>query len=212
MAPRGYGPRPPVWREAVEEPDTVREARVVDSLNVSRPRYAIGFKDRVEGLEGRALLERELVSELVLSMVFGRSTDFYQRLYEAGLIDDGFGGHYSMGRGFGYSVVGGETHDPDRLHEEVCKEVERVRAEGLRKEDIRRLQRRDIGTFLQLFNSLEFIANGFLQYHFMGTSLLDYLDVLEGIGEDMVQQRLLDHLQLERSAVSIILPTRQRVA
>lgn len=210
MAGRGYKARPPVERDDPEEPRPVREPRVVDRMNVSRPRYLLGFKADGPEVEGRRLLARQVAVELLTSAVFGRSTDFFQRLYEEGLIDDGFGARPVINRRFAYTVVGGETQDPERLHEAVCARIEQVRAEGIDPDDVARLQRRDMGDFLRLFNSLEFIANGFLSYHFMGTSLLEYLEVLEGIDAAMVQEELVRHLDLERAAVSIVEPSRRR--
>lgn len=207
---RGYRPRPPVERFYPHEPLPVKQSRVEDRLNVSRPRYALGFKDDVSGLAGRDLLRREVVTELLLATVFGKSSAFYQRLYEEGLIDDRFGARYSCSPLFGFTVIGGETRDPERLDEALREEIQRIRTRGLDPDDIRRLQRREMGDFLRVFNSLEFIANGFLHYHFAGSSLLEYLDVLAEVDVAAVEERLQEHLDLERSAVSIIRPTRER--
>lgn len=212
MAPRGYKPREPVGRKFPEEPAAVRERRVVDYMKVSRPRMALGFKIMTDGLAGRELLAREAALDLLLSAVFGPSSDFYERLYEEGLIDDGFGARCTLTPSFGFALIGGETPDPDKLHEAIRGEIERVRREGVDPEDVRRLQKRDVGAFIASLNSLEAIANGFLHYHFQGSSLFELLDIVEGLEVDDVQRALMAYLDLERSAVSIVLPAQAQAS
>src|SRR5690606_19564795 len=113
---------------------------------------------------------REVGVSLVLSAALGKSSRLFQELYDADLVDDRFGARYSGGGSYGHIVIGGETRDPDALHERLLAGIERLREEGLPEEDLRRMQRQAVGEFVQLFNSLEFIANGFLYYHFLGGS------------------------------------------
>ncbi len=71
---------------------------------------------------------------------------------------------------------------------------------------IRRVRRQAVGEFVQLFDSLEFIANGFLFYHFKDASLFEYMRMLEQVTPDEVNARLAQHLRPDTAAVSIVLP------
>ena len=185
-------------------------------MTAARPLYAIGFKDipaagavsqsgnfRDEVLRR---LRTEVTTSLALSAALGRSSALYQELYEADLIDDGFGTRFQSGGNFGHTYMGGETRDPDELHERLMAGLKRLRAEGLPEAEVRRAQRQAVGEFVQLFDSLEFIANGFLFYHFKDTSLFEYMQVLERVTPDEVNERLATHLRAENAAVSIVRP------
>src|SRR5690606_9516880 len=206
LAPRGYAPRPPVERLYPEEPPTVAQARVEATLPAARPLYALGFKDPVWTMTDEERLRAEVVTSLVLSAALGRSSRLYQELYDDDLIDDGFSARYQLGTNFGHTIVGGETRDPDALHARLMQGFERLREEGLSEEDLRRVQRQAVGEFVQMFNSLEFIANGFLYYHFLGGSLFGYLSELQAVTLEEANRRLREHLHPDRAAVSIVRP------
>lgn len=220
MAARNYSFRDPVERLYEAEPVHVAERRIDVDLPAARPLYAVGFKDggRVGAGSGgngdpdarrrRALeqLRTEVTTSLVLSAALGRSSALYQELYEADLIDDGFGTRFQSGVNFGHTYMGGETRDPDELHERLMAGLERLRHEGLPEAELRRAQRQAVGEFVQLFDSLEFIANAFLFYHFRDTSVFEYMQVLEQVTPDEVNERLRTHLRSENAAVSIVRP------
>lgn len=211
MAGRDHTFREPVERLFDDEPEAVAEVRVEATLAAARPLYAVGFKDVAAlkgGGDGDALarLRREVTTSLALSAALGRSSALYQELYEADLIDDGFGTRYQTGTNFGHTYMAGETRDPEQLHERLLDGLERLRTEGLPEEDVRRIQRQAVGEFVQLFDSLEFIANGFLFYHFKDTSLFEYMHVLEQVTPEEVNARLTEHLRPEHAAVSIVRP------
>src|SRR5690606_17249084 len=206
VGPRGYAPRPPVERLYPEEPPGVAQDRVEAVLPAARPLYALGFKDAGAPAGGPAWLRRDVVTSLVLAAALGKSSRLYQELYDADLVDDGFGARYQAGPGYGHSVIGGETRDPDELHRRLMEGLARLAGEGLAEEDLRRVQRQAVGEFVQFFDSLEFIANGFLYYHFLGASLFAYLDQLQEVTVEEANRRLREHFDPDRAAVSIVRP------
>lgn len=209
-AERGARPQGPIRRFYPEEPTSIREGRVEDELAISRPRYALGFKDPDAGLAGEALLRRELATNVVLRLCLGRSSTLFNSLYEQGLIDDHFSGRYSGAMQFGHTVIGGETSDPERLHAALVEGVERLCREGVRPGDFERVRRQYIGSFLDAFNSLEFIANSFLSNYFRDISLFDYVEAVDALTLDALNERLHDHFDFGRSAVSVLWPKGKR--
>lgn len=207
---RGYAPRPPVERLFADEPDHVAAPRVETVLPAARPLYVIGFKDAPGGATGQERLRAEVVTSLVLSAALGRSSRLYQELYDADLIDDGFSVRYQLGPGFGHTMIGGETRDPDALHDRLMAGLARLADDGIAEEDLVRVKRQSVGEFVQLFNSLEFIANGFLYYHFLGGSLFSYLDQMNTVTLDEANRRLREHLRPDRAAVSIVRPPERK--
>lgn len=189
-----------------EEPEAVRERRVEQAMAVSRPRYALGVKDRVTGLTGEVLMRREIAHNMLLHMLFGRSSTAYQALYEAGLIDDGFGAYYTASPLYGHAIIGGETDDPDRLHREIVAIVDRFREEGFDEADFQRAKRQALGEFLDAFNSLEFIAHSFISYHFREGNFFRYPEIVQEMPAEELRSHIDQLLDLERSAVSIVRP------
>lgn len=193
-----------------EEKPEIHEREMVSELSVSQPIINIGFKDPYSYLEGRALLFRDLVTEVLLEMLFGKSEALFNRFYEEGLVDERFSAGFVAENTYGYTLVGGKTKDPARLHQEVLKGIKEAQQSGLDKESFARHKRKLKGHFLRSFNSLEFIANNYLSYRFRGVDFFELIDVLDQIQLEDVEKRLEEHLREELHALSIVKPVEER--
>lgn len=189
-----------------EEPPAVARRRVEEHMVVSMPRVIVGFKDVHPGLPGPELFTRELSADILLELIFGQATEFYRGLYESELIDDGFHGSHSALADVGHSMIGGDTPDPDRLEGAILGELERIRRDGIDTEGFERQKRALTGSFLRYFNSLEFTANHFCGYQFLGIDLLDLIDRLHAVEVGDLDRLLDEHLDPERVSTSVILP------
>ncbi len=84
--------------------------------------------------------------------------------------------------------------------------IKRAQEQGIDAQTFEHHKRKMMGEFLKSFNSLEFIANNFPAYYFKKINFFDYLQVLHEVTLDEVNQRLQDHLALDRMARSVIWP------
>lgn len=198
--------RPAATRVRPTEAPTVRDAARTLRMEIAMPQLLLGIKDRAAGRTGRAFLAQELITDLLLQIVFGKSSAFYERAYQAELIDDTFSVDYSAHGDVGFSLLSGDTPDPDRLTAEVREEMLRMRATGIEAADFERQQRAAMGSFFRHFNSLEFTANNFCAYRFQGVNLFDIIDVLHGITREDLEARLAEHLVPDAVATSTLLP------
>lgn len=206
LAKHGFPAQDPIERLYPVEKAEVFQPLVEQTLAVSRPSMYLGFKDQDTGFRGRALLAKELATEIILETIFGRGSDLYNRLYESGLIDENFGAEYLAHSSYGASMAGGETRDPEQLKQEIVTELERLQQQGLDESALERSRKKLMGRFIKGFNSLEFVANNFLNYHFLGTSMFEYPKALREIGMDDLRKRFGEHFRPENMAVSLILP------
>lgn len=199
-----FPPAPQIERIFPEEPAAIDQARVEQNLAVGLPKCMIGVKETKTGLSGEALLKRELTTKLLLDILFGNSSALYQKLYDSGMITDSFDFDYSSEQDYAYSVIGGDTPDPDKLVEVIKQELQAHLKSGIKQDDFERSKRKKIGHYLRSLNSVEYIANQFTSYKFNGTDLFAVLPILESITREDVEQRMKEHFQLEQMAVSII--------
>ncbi|AMA73518.1 MULTISPECIES: EF-P 5-aminopentanol modification-associated protein YfmH [Aneurinibacillus] len=204
QAQKTYGQQPPIERFYPEEPEGVAKKRSVVHLPVGIAKCLFGFKDKRAGLEGEALLKREVATEILLDVLFSPSSDLYQKLYEQGLINSGFGADYSGETQYGFSIIGGDTKDPDALVSIVESELNDALARGIAEESFILSKKKKTGEFLRALNSVEFIANSFTKYRFAGTDLFARADMLETMTLDDVNARFREHIDFEQFSVSIV--------
>ncbi|WP_409174278.1 EF-P 5-aminopentanol modification-associated protein YfmH [Brevibacillus fortis] len=199
-----FPPAPQITRVFPEEPSAPAEARVEAFLTVGLPKCMIGIKEKENGLTKEALLKRELTTKLVLDIAFGTSSAVYERLYDSELITESFDFDYSSEQDYAYTIIGGDTPDPERLVETIKAEIEQLKQNGIAQDDFERAKRKKIGNFLRSLNSVEFIANQFTSFKFNGNDLFSVVPTLESITREDVEKRLKEHFLIEQMAVSIV--------
>lgn len=190
-----------------EEPPEINQSRVEHKMVVSEPILGVGFKDVLPSpLEGEDLFRREIVTELLLEIIFANSEPLFNRLYEEGLVDEGFDAGYTAEPTYAYTFLGGETRDPDLLYEKIIDGIRDLGKQGISGEQVERHRRKMLGEYMRRFNSLEFIANNFLAYRFKNIDFFSFPRVLQEITPEEVRERLDEHFDLDRHAVSVIYP------
>ena len=205
---RCYGQIGQIVRNYPDEPDHIMKEKVVQELVVSEPIFYLGFKDIVaKRLSGNELMRRDILMELVLDIIFGTSEQLYNDLYRENLIDEGFGFEYTAESNYAYTMIGGETRNPDLLYEQVMKAIVDTRRNGITEEQFERHRRKILGGYIRRFNSLEFIANNFLAYRFRESDMFELPRILQEVSREEALALAVENLDLSRHAVSIIMPS-----
>ncbi|NBD22403.1 EF-P 5-aminopentanol modification-associated protein YfmH [Paenibacillus glycinis] len=204
QARKAYEPQDVISRFFEPEPDTVKEPFKRTALPVSMPKCMIGFKESRGSADPVELLRTELTTKLMLEALLGSSSPIYHELYDDTLITDSFGHEFNSSEDYAFSVVGGETRDPEELLRRLRAAIEGAQAKGLDKESFERTKRKKIGGYLRMLNSPEAIASEFTRYRFRGADLFKLLPVYEDITLEEANARLRSHFDWNRMAVSIV--------
>ncbi|MFD0680083.1 MULTISPECIES: EF-P 5-aminopentanol modification-associated protein YfmH [unclassified Paenibacillus] len=204
QAAKDYKPQGTIIRHFESEPSGVKQKEKVTLLPVSLPKCLFGCKEPEQTAKGKELLERELTMKLLLDILLSPSSTIYQKLYDEQLISDSFGSEYNIGENYAFSVLGGDTKDPEKLISRVCEEIDLVKAKGIDAADFERSRKKKIGGFMRSLNSPEAIANEFTKYRFKDIDLFDILPVYEKLKIEDVNEVLQKHFDWNQLAVSIV--------
>lgn len=203
---RPYKPQAEIERILPDEPAHVAEKRRTQSLVVNQPIFRLGFKDPVATQRGRPLLERDLLTSVLLDAFAGRGSALYTRLYEEGLIDQRFGFEHTAEVDYGYTLFAGPTRDPERLEQRLLQEIEAVREQGIPVEDFERAKKKAIGRMIATMNHLDTVAYIFIDSHFKEVSPFDILPVARALTVEDANHRVRSHFDPARAVVSLISP------
>ena len=171
-----------------DEPIEVASAKQVLKMPVQTSKCLVGFKTKNPNRSGKELLERELAINVLLDLLFGKSSENYEKLYNDGLIDDSFSYDYTEEYGFGFSMIGGDTEDPEQLSSRLKDIMLHFDINNIADDYLLRIKKKKIGSFLRALNSSEYIANQFTRYQFNQMNLFDIVSVLESIQKTQLQE------------------------
>ncbi|RED66093.1 EF-P 5-aminopentanol modification-associated protein YfmH [Cohnella lupini] len=202
QANKKFPPGGEIKRLFEQEPDQVKNEKRELELPVSLPKCLFGFKE--EPGEQKDAVRKELASKLMLEALLGASSALYQQLYDDNLISDGFGHEYNTGPGYSFSIIGGETRDPDELVSRVSQALYDAADKGIPSDIFERTRRKKIGAFLRMMNSPESIASEFTRYRHKGGDLFKLVEVYESLTLEEINERLREHAKPDRRAISIV--------
>ena len=145
-------------------------------------------------------------TELLLELLCGQSSKLYGELYTQGLINSTFETEYMYGDGFGVTLIGGESREPDKVRAMLLDAVESLKRSGICAADFDRVRKKLYGRAVRQLNSVDRVASLFVDLAFLQVDFSDYMHAYLSAGLDECEERLHTHFAPEASAISIIQP------
>ena len=78
-------------------------------MDVQKTKVIYGIKAANTDISGKEMLNFELSMQIAIELLFGRTSAFYQDVYEKGLIDESYSADFSMEKGYGFTMIGSDT-------------------------------------------------------------------------------------------------------
>lgn len=195
-----------IRRGRTNEPTEVAKAYVEQAMQVSKPLFSIGIKDPVLPSDPDTRLRRDLCINLLCEILFSRSGDFYNELFETGMITPSFAYGYSCTETFAFTCISGESDEPERVLALLKDYLAKIRAEGLDREVFERCRRVMYADELRAYDSTEEIASRLLAFVFDGTKLFSCPDVIQNITKEELEALLTSLFSDGLFSLSVINP------
>ncbi len=206
QAKKTFKEKEEIKRQFDEEPTSVNGKKKVLKMNVHTSKCMVGIKESNPTKQGPELLKHELTVNILLDLLFGKSSDHYQKLYDDGLIDETFAYDYTGENGFGFAMLGGDTAEPDKLAERVQNILLQFDPNSIEEQELERIKKKKIGSFLRALNSPEFIANQFTRYAFNNMDLFEVTPQLEKITLEDLKAVAKDFIKEEAFTTCQVVP------
>ena len=196
---RGEVPRPVEYEEN-DAPEKLYTERV---MSVSAPQFLLGAAFRPT--EGDVLRER-IVARLAMRLLCGASSPFYTRLYGEGILNRNFSYGTDFPANTAQLTVGGESPDPQRVYDELMREVERIASEGFDTGAFERAKRASLGARLRGFEDFDSVCLTCLDAEKLGYCIFDAPQVLASVTAQECSDFLARTLRRERTVLSVVRP------
>lgn len=190
------------------EPDHVANKQAMITMPVAVPKCMVGIKENPNP-DGKAFLKEELLADMLLDYFYSKSGAYYQELYDLDLIDGSIGFETERQKQFAFSIIGGNTSDPDRFADKVKEQLDTFKTYQIAEQDFERMKRKMIGGLLRDMNSTSEIANQVSQYQMLDIDFFELLPVLEELTREEANQFLNNWIKPDNVAVFQIKPGKE---
>ena len=188
-----------------EEKEEIVKKKVEQKLEVSEPLFMIGIKDMPDlTKKSEEKVKKHISLQILLNLIFGRSSKLYQRLYNEGTIFGLPSLDYEFGNTYSHILITGQSKNPEMVFEELKKEIENFKKEGINSSDLERIKKMLYGDYIREFDDVTDISRNILSDYFKGINSFDYLEEIQGINEEILMQFLNAIFKEEKMVISIV--------
>ena len=169
-------------------------------MNLSNPIFTIGFKDKVED----DMVKKHIGLQVLMNTLFGKSSKLYKKLTDENILLGSFGMEYEFTPNYAFALINGVSGEPKKVIEEVNKEIENAKQNGLNAEDFERNKKKIYGAYITEYNSVEETARNFLADYFKGINSFEYLDKYADVTKEYTEELLKSVLVDNKEVYSIV--------
>ena len=170
------------------------------------PMFSLLFKCESVG-KGENGIRKEIIAELACELLFGESSELYQKLYEEGIIDTSFGGGFEVLDGCAMLMISGDSDEPETVREAVLSQAEKIAREGVAESDYNRMLRCALGTRIKGLDSFDSTCFRLCAYHMSEFDYFDFPRIYESITREEIRSFLAETVRRDNCALSVIYPT-----
>ena len=176
-------------QEVVREKIVLQAVKQTDSMRmeVSSPKLAIGVRGKREVAEADCY-RYHILLKLLFAMMFGWTSDRFQKLYESGKIDASLSLEIEVTSRFHFVMLTMDTKEPVALSHQFRKAIRNFTKDlDITEDHLDIIKREMFGEFFSSMNSLEFIATQYDAFEH-GETIFDLPKILQEITlEDVLE-------------------------
>ena len=169
-------------QEVVREKLVLQDVKQTDSMRmeVSSPKLAIGIRGKQEVAEADCY-RYHILLKLLFAMMFGWTSDRFQKLYESGKIDASLSLEVEVTSRFHFVMLTMDTKEPVALSHQFRKAIRNFTKDlDITEDHLDIIKREMFGEFFSSMNSLEFIATQYDAFE-NGETIFDLPKILQEI-------------------------------
>lgn len=185
-----------------EEPKDVVKNKVEQKMEVSKPIYTIGIKD--VPAEDNEKVKKHIAIEILLNILVGASSEWFKDLYDIGNTYSTPSFEYEFDTNYAHILITGQSNNPDELFEKFKEQIKKIIDEGINKEDFERTRRMIYGEYVKEYNDVVDIARMFLSDYFKEINSFEYLEEINIISLEYVNQILKEVFQEKKIILSVV--------
>ena len=185
-----------------EEPKEIVKNKVEQKMEVSKPLYTIGIKD--VPAENNEKVKKHIAIEILLNIIIGASSELFKKLYDMGNSYSTPSIEYEFDTNYAHILITGQSNNPEELFEKFKEQIRKMTKEGIKKEDFERTRKMIYGEYIKEYNDVIDIARMFLSDYFKGINSFEYLEEVNIINLEYINQILKEVFKEEKMILSVV--------
>ena len=185
-----------------EESKEIVKEKTVQNMEVSKPLYAIGIKDMPA--EQKEKVKKHIAIEVLLNLIIGASSELYKKLYDMGNTFSVPSIEYEFDKNYAHILIIGQSNNPEELYKMFKEQVQKLIQDEINEDEFKRTIKMIYGEYVKEYNDIVDISRMFLSDYFKGINSFDYLEEINTINVEYLNQVLKDVFNEKNMILSVV--------
>lgn len=186
-----------------EEPEEINKEKIVAVMDVNNPLFVIAIKDKTLENETEQV-KRHIAIEILLNIIVGKSSKLYKELYETGIVMAPLDLDYEFSKQYAHIAISGQSNEPERVMKELKKEIEKLKKEGLEKQQFERIKKKIYGDYVTEYNDISVVARMLMADYFKGINSFEYIENHKQVTKEYAEKILREIFDENKMVISIV--------
>jgi len=185
-----------------QEEETIVKEKIEQEFHVSKPLFTIGIK--CKPAEQSQKVGTHIAIQIILNILFGESSKLYKELYQEGNMFSAPNISYEFDDSYAHILISENANNPDDVFKKLKERIKDIKEKGIDKEDFERIKKMLYGEYIKEFDDVTDIARLFLSDYMKGINSFDYIDNIEKIDIEYVNQILKEYFVEDKMVLSVV--------
>lgn len=168
-----------------DEPKEITQKEIVQKMDIYLPQLCIGYK--LDLADGKDVVKNECMVSILSDMYFSKQSDFFEKEYNAGKVNDSIDMQYEGSDSFSHVIISTTAVNIDDVEKDILDYIEKIKNEPIDKELFEIVKRKKIGEVILASDNLS------VSYRRIIDSILNNVDVYTDI--EMLKSITIEDLQ-----------------
>lgn len=186
-----------------KEPEEINKEKIEAVMDVNNPIFVIAIKDKTLENETEQV-KKHIAIEILLNIIAGKSSKLYKELYEKGIVMSPLDLDYEFSKQYAHIAISGQSNEPERVMEELKKEIEKLKKEGLEKQQFERIKKKIYGDYITEYNDISGVARMLMADYFKGINSFEYIENHKQVTKEYAEKILKEIFDENKMVISIV--------
>lgn len=186
-----------------EEPEEINKEKIEAVMDVNNPLFVIAIKDKTLENETEQV-KKHIAIEILLNIIVGKSSKLYKELYETGIVMAPLDLDYEFSKQYAHIAISGQSVNPEKVMEELKKEIEKFKKEGLEEEQFKRIKKKIYGDYITEYNDISGVARMLMADYFKGINSFEYIENHKQVTKEYAEKILREIFDENKMVISIV--------
>lgn len=183
-----------------EDKEQNKEKFVEKKMEIKQKIFNIAFKDLKYCDK---IIKQIISSKILLDIIFGTSSKFFEDMFNDGIIDNSFGFDYNCVQENKFYIFSGVSNKPKDLLEKIKNEIKIYKKDSIKQTDFDRVKNKQIGNFVRQFNFINSIVSMEADFFSHSFNINEYFEVMKSLTLEDIKNRL-NEFQEDNFYLSIV--------